>query len=114
MPCKYDPDTLTLFDLETGASVATIHVPDNGSFEEAHRIGYLMAAAEGMREAIKDVETHVNSWTSLLKDYIDTLPDGGYFSMEDADKSYAKHELHAMQRDLGALVVALRAAEPPR
>ena len=45
MPCKYDPDTLTLFDLETGASVATIHVPDNGSFEEAHRIGYLMAAA---------------------------------------------------------------------
>ena len=110
MPRRYDRPTMTVYDAETGASVATIHVPDNGSFEEAHRIGYLMAAAEGMQEALAPFAELVSTMT--VQDALSFKLIQGKAAELTITRGFTKEIVDAEIFDVA--FTALRAAEPPR
>lgn len=65
-----------------------------------------------MRAAIEDVRSHVDAWVSLLAEYVSTLPPDTQPTSEDSaglsDRSYAEHELRAMNRDLAALIKSVQ------
>jgi len=55
---------------------------------------------------IEDIRPHINAWIALLTTHVANLPPDTQPTAESegcADRSYAEHELHAMQRDLQAL-----------
>ena len=54
--------------------------------------------------AIEDIRPHVPHWIGLMEAYVASLPPDGPMGSGDADRSFAEHELHAMKRDLGALI----------
>ena len=60
----------------------------------------------GIQSAASEIKTHVDAWIELLERYIETLPPDDDLGSGEEDRSYAKHELHAMRRDLGALFSA--------
>ena len=66
--------------------------------------------AEARRAEIENIRPHVSAWIALLQTYMDSLPatSGGLIDDDEAARSYAQHELRAMQRDLGALLAIPR------
>lgn len=66
--------------------------------------------------AANDVAAHVDAWINLLRRHIASLPDDlPETAHEDgtSDKSYAQHELRAMERDLPALLNAVAKLPTP-
>lgn len=96
MRLAYDPQTNTIFDAATGAAVAVLY--DDLPSEQRHALGRLMAAAEGMREALECNVDEFHYWIANPSawDYYDDNMSEKLRKAED--RSHA----------------ALRAAEPPR
>jgi hypothetical protein len=73
-----------------------------GMSRDAFEDGLKMAI---MIAAIDDVRTHVYAWTRLLERYLEIVksdPDS-----DDIHRSCVEYELHAMRRDLAALVASV-------
>ncbi len=57
-------------------------------------------------DAVQDIRPHIDTWISLLRTYVTSLPYDRLETSQDngnSDRSYAEHELKAMIRDLNAL-----------
>ena len=90
MQLAYDPQTNTIFDAATGAAVAVLY--DDLPSEQRHALGRLMAAAEGMQEALRTIANQHS-----IEEMSEKEAENG-----DLIGAYA------------AIVALARAAEPPR
>lgn len=68
----------------------------------------LAGKLDAVREHVDAVRTHADAWIGLLAALVETLPPDTAPTPENpagqCSRSYAEHELRAMQRDLSALV----------